>query len=171
MEIIAVILVCGLLVSGYFLRPKKWQDPGSTQAGELALQAYEARPSLFVNSSERALFTALNRRRPDGFYVMAKVRLEDVLRVGEHIKDGHLRWQYRGRIKSRHVDFVICDDKGRFLCAVELDGRSHRSGEAEMVDGFKNAIFEHAGILLFRVKTGVDFDAYSQNLWQKIRPN
>lgn len=150
------------------LRRPKWQDPASTQADPQALQAYEARPSLFVNGSEKSLFAALNRYKPVGFHVMIKVRLEDVLRVSGNIKDGRLRWQYRGRIKSRHVDYVICDDSGQFLCAIELDGSSHIGGEAEMVDGFKDAIFKHAGIRLLRLKTGVNFDQYSQKLWLDI---
>ncbi len=165
MEIVVVILVCALLVFGFLLRRPNWQDPGSTQADAQALQAYEARPSLFVNGSERALFAALIRHKPGGYHVMTKVRLEDILRVSGDIKDGHLRWQYRGRIKSRHVDFIICDAGGRVLCAVELDGNSHRSDEAKMVDGFKDCIFKHAGLRLSRIKTGVNFDQYAQNLW------
>jgi len=99
---------------------------------------------------------------------MAKVRLEDILRVKRAIKDTRLRWQYRGRIKSRHVDFVICDGRGRVIYAIELDGRSHMADEAKMVDGFKDAIFKHAGIPLLRTKTGADFNFFSQTLWQDI---
>lgn len=171
MEIMIVILVCALLVFGFLLRRPKWQDPESTQADTQALQAYEARPGLFVNGSERALFAALNRHKPDGFHVMAKVRLEDILRVRGDIKDGRLRWKYRGRIKSRHVDFVICDNAGQFLCAIELDGSSHRSDEAEMVDGFKDAIFKHAAMRFFRIRTGGNFDQHARKLWFDILPN
>lgn len=171
MEILVIIAVGAVLVFGFLLRRPKWQDPGSTQADAQALQSYEARPSLFVNGSERALFAALNRHKLEGFHVMVKVRLEDILRVRNDVKQGRLRWQYRGRIKSRHVDFVVCDESGRVLCAVELDGNSHRNKEAQMVDGFKDAIFKHAGLRLLRIRTGVNFDDYARKLWLDISLN
>ncbi|MCF6274785.1 MAG: DUF2726 domain-containing protein [Robiginitomaculum sp.] len=168
MELIVIILICGLLVAGFFLRRPKWQDPKSTKADKAALFAYEARQSLFVNRSELALFAALNRYKRDGFHVMAKVRLEDILQVCGNLSDKRLRWQYRGRIKSRHVDFVLCDNAGRFLCAVELDGSSHKGDEAQMVDEFKDAIFKNAGILLVRINTGDDFGQFSRNVWKQF---
>ncbi len=171
MEYIVIILICAFLGIGFFLNQPNWQDPKSTQADAQTLQAYEARPSLFVNASERALFSALIRHKPDKYFVMSKVRLEDILQVKGAIKHGRLRWQYRGRIKSRHVDFIICDAEGRFLCALELDGKSHKRDVAEMVDGFKDAIFQYAGLSLLRVQTGVNFDQFSKALWQKIEEN
>ncbi|MBL4854856.1 MAG: DUF2726 domain-containing protein [Robiginitomaculum sp.] len=148
------------------LRRAKWPVPKSTQADRQTLMAYEACESLFVNAPEQALFTALLRHKQPGFHVMAKVRLEDILRVKRAIKDTRLRWQYRGRIKSRHVDFIICDGRGRVIYAIELDGRSHLDDEAKMVDGFKDAIFQHAGINLLRTKTGTDFNRFAQTLWK-----
>jgi len=171
MELLGIIFVCIVLMLGFSLRSlswPNWQDPQSTSANAETVQAYEVRAGLFVNRSELALFTALNRHKPYGLHVMAKVRLEDILRVGHSIKDGRLRWQYRGRIKSRHVDFVLCDAAGRFLCAVELDGSSHINSEAEMVDGFKDAIFKHAGLQLFRIQVGDNFDRVSRNLWEQL---
>jgi len=164
-----IIVVSILLVFGFSLRRSKWQDPQNTYADADTVRAYTARESLFVNRPELALFTALNRHKPGGSHVMAKVRLEDILRVDHAVKDGRLRWQYRGRIKSRHVDFVLCDAAGRFLCALELDGNSHENAEAKMVDGFKDAIFKHAGLKLLRVNTGDNFDFVSRNIWQGVQ--
>ena len=106
-----------------------------------------------------------------GYYVFPKVRLEDVLTVKKSIKDNKLRWSYRGRIKSRHVDFVVCDAGGNFICAIELDGTSHRSKKSKIADEFKDGIFANASLALYRVKTGSDFDTFSQELWLKIKPN
>ncbi len=146
----------------------KWQVPKSTQADKQTILAYEACESLFVNAPEQALFTALLRHKRAGFHVMTKVRLEDIISVRRDIKDPRLRWQYRGRIKSRHVDFIICDERGRIVCAIELDGLSHLDDNAKMVDGFKNAIFKHVGIRLLRTKPGADFDSFVQKLWHSI---
>lgn len=168
MEVLGIIFVCILLVFGFLLHRPKWQDPRSTQADVATLQSYQLRQSLFVNRSELALFAALNRYKPDGLHVMTKVRLEDILRVRHSEKEGRLRWQYRARIKSRHVDFVLCDASGRFLCAIELDGRSHANTEAKMLDNFKNAIFGHAGLKLLRIKIGDDFEHVSRNIWRQL---
>ncbi len=168
MELIGIILVSIVLVLGLFLHKPKWHDPQSTQADANTLCAYKLRAGIFVNRSELALFTALNRHKPQDKYVMAKVRLEDILQVSHKVKDGRLRWQYRGRIKARHVDFVLCDAAGRFLCAIELDGNSHENAQAKMVDNFKDAIFNHAGLKLFRVKIEDNFVQAAHNIWQSI---
>lgn len=169
MEIGIVLLMCGALVVAFVLYGRKaWETPKSTQADAQALRAYETRPSIFVNTAERVFFKTLLRHMPHGYHVFAKVRLEDILTVRHDIKLDKARWQYRGRIKSRHVDFAICNAQGEYVCAIELDGDAHHNAEAEMVDNFKNTIFHHAGLSLYRVKTGQDFDVFSRKMWEKI---
>ena len=99
---------------------------------------------------------------------MSKVRLEDILGVRDEIKDGRLRWRYRLRIKSRHVDFALCNDDGHILCAIELDGTAHNSDEAKMVDGFKDAIFKNAGLPLIRLTTDQDLNRAARTIWSKM---
>lgn len=167
MEIGIVLLICGILAVGFMLYGKgTWQAPKSTQADAQTLRAYETRPSIFVNTAERVFFKTLLRHMPHGYHVFAKVRLEDILTVRQDIKIPKLRWQYRGRIKSRHVDFAICNAQGEYVCVIELDGGSHQNTDAEMVDNFKNAIFHHAHLPLYRVQVGQDFDAFSRKMWK-----
>ena len=167
-EFIVIICVCIALLIGFLLRSPKWQRPQSTQADNRTLHAYEARPSLFVNSSERAFFKALLKNKPAQYHVFAKVRLEDILRVRSDIKNEQARWHYRGRVKSRHPAFVVCDTSGHFICAIELDGSANRGEEAAMVDSFKDEIFRNAGLTLYRARTGVDFAIYTRKLWENI---
>ena len=167
-----ILLVLGLcLILWLALRGGSWQRPRSTKADKNALRAYEARENLFVNGAETAFFAALNRHKPAGYHVFSKVRLEDILQVRTDIQNRQARWKYRGRIKSRHVDFLICRTGGAFICAIELDGSAHRGREAHMVDQFKDEIFANAGLKLLRVKTGDDFGAFSRALWAKINRN
>ncbi len=168
-EILVIVIIAVLL--WFAFSQGRWQQPKSKLADKQTLKAYEKRKSIFVNAAEQALFSALLRCRPSGYHIFTKVRLEDILGVKAAVKDQKRRWQYRGRIKSRHVDFLICDHRGNFMCAIELDGSAHNNAEAEMVDGFKDAIFASAGLALYRVKTGSDFDGFSQQLWAKINPN
>lgn len=169
MEIGIVLLMCGVLAVAFVVYGRgTWQAPKSTQADAQAVRAYETRLSIFVNTAEQVFFKTLLRHMPHGYHVFAKVRLEDILTVRHDIKPAKARWQYRGRIKSRHVDFAVCNAQGRYVCAIELDGNAHHTTEAEMVDNFKNAIFHHAGLPLYRVKVGQDFDAFSRKMWEKI---
>jgi len=169
LETLLVLGLCGLLWLA--LRGNTWQRPRSTQADKNAMRAYEARSNLFVNASETAFFAALNRHKPAGYHVFSKVRLEDILQVRADVKDQKLRWQYRGRVKSRHVDFLICRTNGVFICAIELDGSAHRGAEAHMVDQFKDEIFKSAGLKLLRARTGQDFEGFSRVFWAKINRN
>lgn len=165
-EVLVILFLCGVLA--YVFLKQGWQTPQSTQADPKTLRAYERRQSIFVNGAELAFFKALDRHKPTAFHVFTKVRLEDILQVRPNIKDKQKHWQYRGRIKSRHVDYVICDGKGRFVCAIELDGSSHRLRQTDMTDRFKDRIFSHAGLTLYRVKTGEDFANWASSLWAKL---
>ncbi len=147
----------------------RWKPPRSRMADRKALRAYERRDSLMVNTSEQALFQALLKTKPAQCLVMAKVRLEDILQVKDTIKDGRLRWQYRSRIKSRHVDYALCDQNGRVFCVIELDGSSHRTSEAQMVDSFKDAICKNAGLALVRIKTGSPYEPLARKIWSQYR--
>ncbi len=164
-----IILACLFLVWLVLRLRRKWLPPQSTPADKLTLKGYQVCESLFVNEPERALFHALVRFRPKHKHVMSKVRLEDILSVRDDIEDGRTRWRYRLRIKSRHVDFALCDDQGRLLCAIELDGTAHNGEQAQMVDDFKDRIFQYAGLPLIRLRTDQDLNRAARAIWAKFR--
>ena len=128
-ESILVLLIFGLIF-GIGLWRKTRQKRGDFSPPETAPSdartygAFEVVPSLFVNRSELAFFHALDRALPKGFYLHSKTRLEDIIRVKPYIT-GEGRWKLRGRVKSRHVDFLITDGNGVPHIAIELDGSSH----------------------------------------------
>lgn len=87
--------------------------------------------------------------------ICPKVRLEDFINV-RNIRE---KQSYRGRIKSRHVDFLICDREMKPLCGIELDDSSHNSWKAQKTDKFKNELYNAIGLKLYRVQTGSNFEA------------
>lgn len=89
-----------------------------------------------------------------GYTICPKVRLEDFINV-RNIRE---KQSYRGRIKSRHIDFLICDRYLNPLCGIELDDNSHNSWKAQKADNFKNELYRAVGLTLYRVKTGSDFE-------------
>lgn len=62
------------------------------------------------------------------------------------------RWGLRNRVKSRHVDFVICDKQNiKPLLAIELDDSTHRRKDRKESDEFKDEIFEDMELPLLRI--------------------
>ncbi len=169
-----LIVIGGLIVVVVWLmRPFRkgralWRDPKSQPAEGWEFSAYESRANIFVGKAEPALFDILRAELPSGFHVFAKVRLEDILKPQERYRGTQDFWRLRGRVKSRHIDFVVCRQNGEFVCAIELDGYSHQDPQARMVDAFKDQIFQHANLPLYRLQVGDDFREFSRKLHRKL---
>lgn len=85
--------------------------------------------------------------------ICPKVRLEDIAEVTDKTKLS----KYRGYIKSRHVDFIICDYNLYPLFAIELDDYSHNTIKAQNIDEFKNKLFSTIGLPLYRIIVGSNY--------------
>jgi len=127
---------------------------------------YQARNYLF-SRAEKSFIRVLEQALGEEFRVFGKVRMEDLMFVKKGAKN---RQAARNRIRSRHIDFVVCrkDDLSiQFL--VELDDKSHDSNKRAEVDEFKNAACRAAGIKLVRIRAQSSYsssevaDALEQN--------
>jgi very-short-patch-repair endonuclease len=88
--------------------------------------------------------------------IMAKIRLADLVEADErHL----LRESNFDSIKSRHIDFVICDPALSSLIAVELDDSSHRLRHRQARDRDLNRILEIASLPILRVTVCRAYDA------------
>lgn len=76
----------------------------------------------------------------NGFHLMAKVRLFDLV---EARKDSPVF--YTNKIRAKHVDFVICDERLIARCVVELDDSSHKAADRKERDEFVDAVLESVG--------------------------
>ena len=82
--------------------------------------------------------------------ICCKVRLEDIVKVRDGIP-GKEEFSLRNRIKSRHLDFVLCDQATMtILLCIELDDRTHRQAERKERDAFVDTLLEGVGIPLMR---------------------
>lgn len=84
-----------------------------------------------------------------GLIICPKVRMEDFINVT--VQQNKLR--YRGYIKSRHIDFMICDGRLNLMAGLELDDRSHQRPDVAQTDRFKDEVFRTIGLPLYRVRT------------------
>lgn len=155
-EIIFIILGISAVAVFYFGRNRPFEPPETTPSTEKTYRQFERVPSLFVNRAEVTFFHTLNKALPAGYFLMSKVRLEDVIGVKASVRDAEARWKLRARVKSRHVDYVITDRAGVPLAGIELDGASHGEDSFE-ADTLKNGLFRTVGLPLFRVPVGTSY--------------
>lgn len=80
--------------------------------------------------------------------ICPKVRLEDFIEV----KENENKQKYRGYIKSRHIDFLLCDSNLYIKAGIELDDTTHNTSKAKKTDELKNNIFKAIDIPLYRIK-------------------
>ena len=101
--------------------------------------------------------------------VLAKIRLADLVEADErHL----LRRSNFDHIKSRHIDFVICDRALSPIIAIELDDSSHQRPDRVARDRDVNRILEIAELPILRVAvrpTYTEVDIAKQ-LLARLRP-
>ena len=169
MEYLLLLVPLGIFLLVYLSRAKSgFSAPEVSSISKADLRAFEPAPSLWVNNSEAALFGILCRNVPRGFHVHGKVRLEDIIRVKRGLPDQN-RWAARGRVKSRHVDFLITNQNGKPVMAIELDGKSHDARNPSEGDKVKTAIFKAAGIPLRRILVGENFEDITSKIGDLLK--
>lgn len=122
--------------------PKPVQKPTPTAQTAAYQNAYEAVNILTRNESEnyKKLKIAADRK---GYIICPKVRLADIVKPRN---DPQYMSRF-GKIKSKHVDFVIYDGDMRHLKAViELDDSSHNRPDRKERDEFVDFILNDCGI-------------------------
>ena len=116
---------------------------------------YPYRSKQLLTKTEYKFFLQLKERcDKENYIICPKVRLEDIAEVTT--KQNNMK--YRGYIRSRHVDFILCDDKLNIKVALELDDYSHKNIEAQKIDNFKNMLFKTINIPLYRVRVANDYE-------------
>ncbi|MFH0852102.1 MAG: DUF2726 domain-containing protein [bacterium] len=159
-EVWAIIL--GLVVAGIIVRdiiPALF----GTRRNKAADFDYKKRDRV-LNDSEQALYFNLQKSLGDSFIVLSKVRIEDFVEAKS--------WGLRGKIKSRHVDFLICDmASSKPLLAVELDGLSHNTSDWIERDQFVDELYKNIGLPVEHIRVGSDFSVEAIRLRNILKPN
>lgn len=116
-----------------------------------------------LSKGEQAFYQVLLQAIPAGISVCLKVRVADLVDVG----DGD--WHTYGRpVAGMHIDFVLVDtESSRILCCIELDDKSHSIRSRQERDAFIDAVLASAEIPLVRVKAA---GAYQAAAIRKLLP-
>lgn len=84
-----------------------------------------------------------------GLMICPKVRLLDII---EPRKGGNYR-SLMGKIQSKHVDFVICDQDLHIKAILELDDGSHDRKDRQERDQFVDQILTSVGYKVIHVRS------------------
>jgi len=114
------------------------------------------RNDYLLSRAERSLYEVLHRTVYPGYRVFPKVRLAEIV----HVKRGTERWgSHFNRIKSKHVDFLVCStDTLTPILVIELDDSSHATPDGKGADAFRNNVFKAAGLPLLRISARATYN-------------
>lgn len=125
---------------------------------------FEKADSIVTKTEKEFLKVLLAIIPAEDFYVFSKVRLADIAKVK---KGTNNYMKHFNKIKSKHIDFLICDSVDfEPLLAIELDDPSHLTEEAKGRDHIKNKVLEAAEIPILRIKTQKKYN--KESLWKDI---
>lgn len=127
---------------------------------------YRPRGALFTKAEQKFL-VALHHISGDDFHVFGKVRVSDIIvpAVNQYEKGSGWHWLF-SQVSQKHVDFVITDKDLNFICAVELNDKSHDKEDRQKRDAFLEEAFISADMAL--VWVNVDSQYLAQELAEQI---
>lgn len=124
------IIIVGILVSVCIVldetvfKPKRKKtgtqksSPFSTGSNWNGSDILPYEKKMLLTKTEYGFWKCLKQKCDEkGFIICPKVRMEDFLSVT--VKDKRQLMKYRGYIKSRHIDFMICDS-ALHICSCEI---------------------------------------------------
>jgi len=109
-----------------------------------------------LTKTEMSFYNALLLYLPKDRHVMAKVGLKEIIETIS--SDKQQRSGDWGRIKSKHIDFVLIDSStSQIISCIELDDSSHNTEAAKRGDGIKNDSLKSAGVRLIRIRASASY--------------
>jgi hypothetical protein len=119
----------------------------SGTAGKLS---YERNDRLF-SPAERSFLGVLDQILGKEYRIIGKVNMADIIRPGRSLS-ASAHTAARNKIKSKHVDFAVCDPRTlQVVGVIELDDSSHDRTDRQRRDKFVDAALSSAGVPLVRI--------------------
>ncbi len=88
--------------------------------------------------------------------LFSKVRVADIVKV----RSIENRQSYFNRIKSKHIDFVLCDKNHlKPLLCIELDDKSHNNLKRIERDKFIDEIIDIVGFKVIHIKCSYSYNS------------
>lgn len=151
-EVNLAYIVCAMLVFFvllfYLIKSKK----------QIENNAYELKK--IMTNWEISTLNEMINYAPKEWIICPQVRLADILTI--NYKTSKEKYTKLNKVASKSIDFVIVNESGLPVLAIECDDKSHNKKDRIKRDGFVNNIFETIGVKLIRVKP------YTETKWAEI---
>ena len=129
-------------------------NKNNTESIEVNYQPY-TKKKYFFSLAEVKFYDLLKEILQDQYLLFAKVRICDLVQP-EYRKNSYAEFN---RIKSKHVDFLICDkDPITPKMVIELDDSSHDSLSRQERDDFVDEVFANAGLPIIHIRTRYEYN-------------
>ncbi len=167
--IIIIFLLCYIIYGKFLTKIQKF-DSSKNEPAPVEKLPYKKKEYLFTNA-EKSFYGVIKLiLKDDPYSIFAKVRLCDLLYLPTGTDKRNIYWN---KIKSKHIDFVICDDNHiKPVLAIELDDSSHNNSNRIERDTFVNKALRDAGLNIIRVKARntYNMNELSQQIYSYINP-
>jgi len=172
MSLVSLIIFLFILIAIYEVASNLQRGVGQTQkVVEKEGLPYKKKPYFFT-ISERKFFDILQSVINNKYIIFSKVRIVDLLDVPKGLENPDFYKRFN-KIKSKHVDFVICDkEKLAPLLVIELDDSTHSKPNRIKRDEFVDQSFQSAGLPILHVRNSVSYnrDELFQSLSNYLKP-
>lgn len=150
--VLGILSLLLIALIGYFLNTK------TREVAEPEKLPYKLNPRFFTKS-EYAFYQELKKQVGDRYEIFPKVRLADFIDVDIDKYKNRSEWQkYWNKIRSKHVDFLLCDKATlKPLEVIEVNGPSHETPTVQDRDTFVKNLYSAIGIELKVVLVGESF--------------
>ncbi len=155
---VVFLTILGLIVLCLVLLKIKYSGLPTSPSSEKHLDPLPYRRNqYFLTTTEREFFAVLYPIVHEmGYHLFTKVRLEDLLWLPPKTQND---WKWRGFVRSRHVDFVLCDRTNiNPVLAIELDGSSHLREDRIKRDEFYRNLFNTIRLPFLQVAVRKDYN-------------
>jgi hypothetical protein len=111
----------------------------------------------FLTVNERPFYDVLYEAVANDYQIHCKVRLADLIKANPDLPAKE-RMRAFNKVRSKHVDFTLCDH-GEPVLVIELDDRSHERPDRIERDAFVDNALKRAGLPILHIKTADSYDA------------
>ena len=156
MDFILIIIIVLLVawISREKLQKRRSDTPSKKDSNKaLPIKGAYQKSWLFSYNEKDAYNKLLPIAQELGYSVFAKVRLLDLL---EPVKGNPKYKTYFYKVQSKHVDFVLCDQKLVARYIIELDDSSHDRSDRKERDNFVDEVVESVGYKIIHVRAITD---------------
>jgi len=119
-----------------------------------------------LTNTEKKFYFILFEILGNDYLIFSKVRIADLVYLPKGISNSDFH-HYQNKVKSKHVDFVICDKENiKPLLVIELDDSSHLRADRIDRDLLVDKVFENAKLPILHHKVVDNYD--KENLLRNI---